>query len=210
VSVVDPDDPAATGFDVILARDAPGTAPRHDLSALVPFTPVPVAGVVLAPGQAEYGTGRRHDEVHSRLTSWLSDHDCALVPLDTRLDTREWRSFGTPDQLLSVIGRLDIVVTTRLHGLVGALRCGVPALAVDPVADGAKLAAQARTWDWPAVLTADEMSDDALERWWRWCLSEEGRTRARTRTVGNELITELLAAIDAAPPESSAAESGSP
>jgi hypothetical protein len=136
VSVIDPRDPAAAGFDVILARDAPGASPRRDLAALAPFAPVPVAGVVLAPGQGEYGARRRHGEVHARLTSWLRDQDCARLPLDTRLDGREWRSFGTPDQLLSVVGRLDVVVTTRLHGLVTALRCGVPALAVDPVMEG--------------------------------------------------------------------------
>jgi Polysaccharide pyruvyl transferase len=36
-----------------------------------------------------------------------------------------------------IVGRLDFVVTMRLHGLVLALKHGVPALAVDPVADGA-------------------------------------------------------------------------
>lgn len=33
-----------------------------------------------------------------------------------------------------MLRRLDVVVTTRLHGLVLALKNGVPALAVDPVA----------------------------------------------------------------------------
>jgi hypothetical protein len=129
------------------------------------------------------------------LTSWLAGRDCAPLLVDTRLDRRDWRSFGTPDQLLSVVGRLDVVVTTRLHGLVTALRCGVPALAVDPVAGGAKVAAQAHAWNWPAVLTADELSDAALDRWWRWCLSEEGRAAARAREADRTLIDELLTAL---------------
>jgi hypothetical protein len=201
VSVIDPDDPAATGFHLILPRDAPGAAPRRDLSALAPVRPVPVAGVILAPGQGEYGTARRHDEVHTRITSWLAGRDCASLPLDTRLDHRDWRTFATPDQLLSVIDRLDVVVTTRLHGLVTALRCGVPALAVDPVEDGAKVAAQARAWDWPAVVTAAGLRDDALDRWWHWCLSREGRTAARTRGPDETLVGELLAALGIPPPE---------
>ncbi|MCW2864233.1 MAG: Polysaccharide pyruvyl transferase [Actinoallomurus sp.] len=192
VSVIDPLDPAAAGFDVILARDAPGTSPRPDLAVLATFAPVPVAGVVLAPGQGEYGARRRHREVHAQLTSWLGGLDCAHVLLDTRLDGREWDSFGTPDQLLSVISRLDVVVTTRLHGMVTALRCGVPALAVDPVADGAKVSAQAWALDWPAVLTCDELSRSALDRWWGWCLSGEGRSAARSSGAEDRLIGELL------------------
>ena len=164
VSVVDPGNLAARGFDVILARDAPGAKPRRDLSALPSPAPSPVAGVVLAPGQGEYGAGRRHDDVHERLTSWLCGRDCARLPLDTRLDHREWRAFGSPGELLSVVARLDVMVTTRLHGLVTALRCGVPALAVDPVEGGAKVAAQARAWEWPAALTAEEAAPEALRR----------------------------------------------
>jgi hypothetical protein len=195
VSVIDPDDPAAAGFDVILARDAPGSPPRHDLAAHAPYEPVPVAGVVLAPGQGEYGTRRRHDEVHERLTAWLAARDCARVTLDTRLDGRDWRSFATPDQLLSVVRRLDVVVTTRLHGLVTALRCGVPAVAVDPVAGGAKVAAQAHAWGWPAVLSADELSEGALDQWWDWCLSDEGRKAAASAGADDRLVAELRSAL---------------
>jgi hypothetical protein len=195
VSVIDHRDPAAAGFHVVLARDAPGAPPRRDLAALGAAGPVPVAGVVLAPGQAEYGARRRHDEVHLRLTSWLAGQDCARLSLDTRLDRCDWRSFATPDQLLSVVARLDIVVTTRLHGLVTALRCGVPVLAVDPVAGGAKVAAQARAWSWPSVLTAGELSESALDRWWAWCLSGGGRAAARSPVTDDGLLTELLTAL---------------
>ncbi|GLY75864.1 polysaccharide pyruvyl transferase [Actinoallomurus iriomotensis] len=199
VSVIDPRDPAVTGFDVVLPRDAPDAAPRRDLAALPAHAPVPVAGVVLAPGQAEYGSERRHDEVHDRLTSWLARRDCARLVLDTRLDHDDWRCFGTPDQLLSVVGRLDVVVTTRLHGLVTALRCGVPALAVDPVRRGAKVSAQARTWRWPATLTAEEMTEDTLDRWWQWCLGTEGRHAAAraSRDTDDALLGDLRTALGA-------------
>lgn len=49
----------------------------------------------------------------------------------------------------------DLVVTTRLRGLVLALRNGVPALAVDPVVGGAKVAAQGRAWDRPVLTMTD-------------------------------------------------------
>ncbi|WP_243722928.1 polysaccharide pyruvyl transferase family protein [Actinomadura sp. 7K507] len=205
VSVIDPDDPAVTGFDAVLARDAPAEAPRHDLAAL-PATPsVPVAGVVLAPGQAEYGA-RRDGRAEEELTDWLGARECARVPLDTRLDPRDWRLCTTAAELESALRRLDLVVTTRLHGLVLALKNGVPALAVDPVGGGAKVAAQARAWSWPAVVTVPErapgrdgplLDERELDRWWEWCLSPEGAGRAPALPADGAMIGELMDVLGA-------------
>lgn len=181
VSVIDPADPAAAGFHAILARDGTGGSPRRDLAAGVGVPPVPVAGVCLAPGQREYGERRRHDEVTAGLGAWLEGQECARVVLDTRLDPRGWRNHATPSQVEAIIRRLDVVVTTRLHGLVLALKNGVPALAIDPVAGGAKVSAQARAWDWPAVITTGgRVGAGELDRQWRWCLSREAAERADT------------------------------
>ncbi|NKZ09073.1 polysaccharide pyruvyl transferase family protein [Actinomadura latina] len=204
VSVIDPDDPAVTGFDAVLARDAPGEAPRHDLAAQPATPPVPVVGVVLAPGQREYGGRRLHDRIQRELTDWLAARECARLPLDTRLDPRDWRLFGTAAELESVLRRLDLVVTTRLHGLVLALKNGVPPLAVDPVGGGAKVTAQARAWSWPAVVTVpgdrrDEPLLDAaeLDRWWDWALSPGGAGRAPAVAADGAVIGELLDVLGA-------------
>lgn len=202
VSVIDPEDPAVTGFDVVLPRDGSG-GPRRDLSATVETGIVPVVGVVLAPGQAEYGERRRHERVRDQLTAWVAGQDCAPVPLDTRLDAKDWRLCATPGQYESIVGRLDLVVTTRLHGLVLALKNGVPALAADPVAGGAKVGAQAAAWDWP-VLTCpgadgpEPLPGDALRELWAWCLTSEARAAARDRAAGPSpsLLTDLLNALD--------------
>jgi hypothetical protein len=77
VTVHDPADPAVTGFDVVLGRDAAGRAGHRDLASTVDATPVPVVGVVLAPGQPEYRERRRHELVHERLAAWLTEQDCA-------------------------------------------------------------------------------------------------------------------------------------
>ncbi|GAB2999189.1 polysaccharide pyruvyl transferase family protein [Streptomyces pseudoechinosporeus] len=179
VSVVDPDDPAVTGFHLVLPRDAPGTDPVPDLSVSAPAgRPTPVIGVILTYGQQEYGPRRRHGDVADTVTRWLVGKDCARVELETRLDTRDWRLNSTPEQLQSVLARLDCVVTDRLHGLVLALRTGIPALAVDPVAGGAKVTAQARACDWPALVPAERLDARRLDRWWEWCLTS-GRSAAR-------------------------------
>ncbi|MET9773700.1 polysaccharide pyruvyl transferase family protein [Streptomyces sp. NPDC006367] len=184
VSVVDPASPAVTGFDRVLARDAAGSAPALDLAARAPALPArPVVGVVLTHGQHEYGARRRHAEVAEDVTRWLAGKDCARLELETRLDAHDWRLCGTPAQLESVLSRLDLVVTDRLHGLVLALRAGTPALAVDPVAGGAKVTAQARACGWPALVAAERLETGVLERWWAWCLAD-GREAARRIGAG--------------------------
>lgn len=112
------------------------------------------------------------------MTRWLSGRDCARLELDTRLDVHDWRLSATPAQLESVLCRLDLVVTDRLHGMVLALRAGVPTLTVDPVEGGAKVTAQARACGWPAVVPAEQLDACALNHWWDWCMST-GRGLAR-------------------------------
>jgi hypothetical protein len=182
VSVIDPADPAAAGFDVILARDSPGAPPTGDLAAAARPPLMPVAGVIHVGEQREYSGRGRHETVSQSLASWLPGCGCALLPLETRLDSRDGRLCSTPAELESILSRLDLVITMRMHGLVLALKHGVPALAVDPVAGGAKVTAQARSWRWPAVVTpgpAGTVDADAMDRWRDWCLSEPGRLAAQ-------------------------------
>ncbi|MEU7261155.1 polysaccharide pyruvyl transferase family protein [Streptomyces rimosus] len=197
VSVPDPDDPAVTRFDEVLARDLAGRrAGAQDLSLRAPAPgDVPLVGVVLTGGQHEYGARRRHEEVTERLTDWLGTVDAARVPLDTRLDSRDWRLPATPDHLHAVLARLDVVVTTRLHGMVLALRAGTPALAVDPVEGGAKVSAQAAALGWPAVLRCEQAGKRELDRLFAWCLSPQGRAQTGPHTLppdGDGLLGGLL------------------
>jgi len=178
-SVLDTADPAVTGFHRVLPRDAPAARPVPDLAARAPTEPAtPVVGVILTHGQHEYGALRRHGEAAETVTQWLAGKDCARVELETRLDNHDWRLCATPAQFESALARMDLVVTDRLHGLVLALRDGVPALAVDPVAGGAKLTAQADACGWPALVPADRLSTRRLDHWWQWCLTS-GRVAAR-------------------------------
>ncbi|AEW97514.1 MULTISPECIES: polysaccharide pyruvyl transferase family protein [Streptomycetaceae] len=194
VSVPDPDDPAVTGFDVVLARDGPGVEPAVDLSVHAPRAAgLPLIGVVTAHGQGEYRDLRRHEQVNADLDAWLCGLDVARLPLETRLDRGDWRLPGNVAQLERVIRACDAVVTSRLHGLVLALRGGVPALAVDPVAGGAKVTAQAQALGWPAILPADRVHPPELDRMLGWCLSPQGRQRARENppTPGHDLLDAL-------------------
>jgi Polysaccharide pyruvyl transferase len=168
----------ARRFDAVVERDGDGPA-RPDLSLLRPASRVPVVGVMIGHPQGEYGDRGRHDVVEAAVRHLLASADVAAIPLDTRLDTRDALLPSTPDQVEAVLGRLDALVTARLHGLVLALKQGVPALAVDPIAGGAKVAAQAAALGWPAVVRAEELSASRLQSCLRWCLGDAARRQAR-------------------------------
>jgi hypothetical protein len=182
VTVLDPSDPAAVGFDLVMPRDAPRRTPQIDLSAgpAAETAAVPVIGVAIASGQGEYGGNRRHQRVNECLAAWLREADLCTVPLDTRLDRNDWTLAREPAQFISLLRRLDTVVTTRLHGLAIALANGVPALAVDPVAGRGKVSAQAAAWHWPIVLTEDRCAPPELDAALARCLSPVGRQRAQS------------------------------
>lgn len=198
VTVVDTDDPVVAMFDEVIARDAPGAPARRDLSAQISAPASPVAGVYLTAGQHEYGERRGHDAVVDGLVTWLTGLDAALLELDTRLDPRDWRLPTGPGHVSSVLARLDVVITMRMHGLVLALHEGVPAVAVDPVLGGGKVSAQAAALGWPAVIAAEDLTPGTLDRWWRWCLSDEGRDAARALAGDRPdegMLDELLSAL---------------
>jgi hypothetical protein len=106
-----------------------------------------------------------------------------VVPIDTRLDVDSSQGnragLRSPTEIESLISRMDMVVTTRLHGMVLALKNGVPAVAVDPQAGGAKIMRQANEIGWPAALSVDSATDKALQDAFDYCLSAEARARAR-------------------------------
>ncbi|NYH50977.1 hypothetical protein HNR06_000566 [Nocardiopsis arvandica] len=204
VSVTDPRSPAFLGFHTVLSRDGAGEESRRDLAAGAPAGPsVPVVGVATAPGQGEYRDRSAHAGVHRSLERWLVTKDCARVPVDTRLDTSDWLHCAEPHQFDALVRRMDLVVTTRLHGLVLALRNGVPALVVDPVAGGAKVAAQGRVWDWPVETVRhpeEELDPGRLDRLWKWCLgSGPQEARSRSGDLGSPLVGALSEALRAHP-----------
>ena len=182
VSVLDPADPAVARFHRVIPRDHPDVEPRPDLAAVAPqrsAAGTPVLGVLLTGGQREYGARRRHEAVTDAVRPWLDGLAAGLLDLDTRLDPRDWRLASSPEQLHAVITRLDAVVSMRMHGLVLGLKAAVPVVALDPVAGGGKVTAQARALGWPVVLGAEDLAPEALDRSLDWCLSTEGCALAR-------------------------------
>jgi hypothetical protein len=162
-------------FDLLLERDSSRTT-RPDLALLAASEPVPVAGIVLIAGQPEYQAGR-HEQANRAIHQVVASRDIAAVAIDTRLDLNE-TGLRTERQVESLIARMDVVVTTRLHGLVLALKNGVPVVAVDPVDGGAKVLRQAKALGWPSVLTPSELTHAALNAALDWALGDSARQLA--------------------------------
>ena len=160
-------------------------ADRPDIALGASSSQVPVVGVVLVHDQKEY-PGAMHAAANAAIDLLLQPREVAMVDIDTCFDPPNRTRLRTPREVETLIARTDVVVTTRLHGLVLALKNGVPALAIDPIAGGAKVAAQARVLGWPAAVTADALDDVDLAALLDWCLTPAARDQAtdsRTRAL---------------------------
>lgn len=155
-----------------LAESEEVTTP--DITFLSTRPLVPVVGVCLVE---PYGAIHENQcfEFISRL---LGSHELAVVPIDTRLD-KNYTSLASPAEVESVLSRMDVVVTTRLHGTVLSLKNGVPVIALDPGGDSCKIIRLAQTIDWPCAFRGDQLSDKDLHQALEFCLSWRGRLKAR-------------------------------
>lgn len=158
-------------FDVLFERDS-DRATRPDLVFAASLGDAPLVGQILVHKQKEYGERGGHDDAHKLIRRVLAERNAACVPIDTCLEDNAG-GLATPEQINAVIARMDLVVTTRMHGLVMALRNGVPAVAVDAIRGGAKVLAQARSVDWPLVTVIDELTEDWLRDAIDRCLHPE-------------------------------------
>jgi hypothetical protein len=164
-------------FDLLIERDSTSSV-RPDLVLLAPSDSVPVVGIVLVHDQREYRTDGAHALANAAIERLIESRTVAPVRIDTRLDVNA-TALRTPAAVETLIARMDVVVTTRLHGLVLALKHGVPAVALDPIAGGAKLCRQARALGWPMCFLADRITDQQVSEAFDYCLTAAARTAAR-------------------------------
>ncbi len=158
--------------DALLEREG---LPDYAWHAPGPAELPPVLGVVRAPAQAEHGA-TLHREAGDRLLELAVAHGAPLsFDTDLLLVSEPVHRFTSAARVEALVARCDVVLTSRMHGLVLALRAGVPALALDPVAGGGKVTAQARAVGWPAVRAPAADDLDALVA---WCLGPEARATA--------------------------------
>jgi len=166
-------------FEVLLERDSDRTV-RADLSFREAPSRVPVVGLCLTGFQREYGDRHRGALAEEKLRRLIQASGVAVIEMDTSVPAATNR-FGLSNaaQFESLCGRLDVMLTTRLHGMVLALKNGIPTIAIDPVAGGDKVTSQAHKLGWRTVFEPDQVSDTDLQAALEWCLSEAARAEAR-------------------------------
>ena len=160
-------------FDVLIERDS-----SKDVNADIVFLSrqplVPVVGICLV----EHYDNALVDEANASIMNMVDSREMATVSIDTRLDCNS-TSLRTPSEVESLIARMDVVITTRLHGTVLALKHGIPAIAIDPVAGGHKIKRQAELIGWPVVFTADALNNLSLQKALNYCLTTKAREKAK-------------------------------
>jgi len=111
---------------------------------------------------------------------------------------------ASPEQFESVCARVDVMLTTRLHGTVLSLKNGIPVIAVDAISGGGKVLRQANAIGWPEAFAIDQATDAALDEALARCLHPAGRDRAQSCAAGarealGNFSRDFAAALHAAP-----------
>lgn len=161
-------------FDVLIERDSV-LMTRPDLTFLSEPPDVPVIGVCLR----EHAHGTRTAEAAIRRL--VQSREMATVQIDTRLDgSQEPAAFAprSPKEVEALLGRVDVVLTTRLHGMVLALKNGVPVIAIDPGNDGRKIVRQAGVVGWPVAFDVHDVTDEGMQQALDYCLTSEAQSLA--------------------------------
>ena len=165
-------------FDFLIERDSE-RAIRPDLSFLSLPPKVPVVGLCLATHQPEYRGRQQHERAAACLKALIERSGAAVVTLDTRSPLfRKSQGVANASQFESLCARVDVVLTTRLHGTVLALKNGIPVIAVDAIMDGGKLSAQVKLIGWPEIYNASDVTSTILDEALTRCLAPGARAAA--------------------------------
>ena len=185
-------------FEILFERDS-SAATNPDITFLSRQELVPVVGVCLVEPYGAIDAIGLVPNANDAIQRLIDSREISVVLIDTRLDANI-TGLRSAAEVESLIARMDVVVTTRLHGIVLSLKNGVPVIAVDPAPGGGKICLQGETIEWPMVFAADTVTDEVLQDAFEYCLTEEARMRAKdcselaTKKV-QELRSKFIAVI---------------
>lgn len=149
-------------FDVLFPRDT-SDSQIPDLSLLYESEDVPVIGLCLAPDQPEYGIKQNHSTVNQILKEVIISKGYGIINMNT-----QWPHFrndyhiSSPNSYEAICRRIDVLMTTRLHGLVIGLKTGIPVIAVDPIIGGGKIIQQGKALNWPYVFSSEDINKSMI------------------------------------------------
>lgn len=162
---------ATHSFDPLLPRDLPGES-NSDIVFAAPLASEPLAGLILAHEQSEYGPRQRHTRARGVFDDFLRRDHVVAVPLDP-LHMYNIAGLERAEQFDNIVRQPDVVLTTRLHGMVFALKNGIPVVAVDAMAGWAKVTKQAAALGWPLVFDGATVTEAEIQEAVARCLNGE-------------------------------------
>jgi hypothetical protein len=200
-------------FDEVLARE--GRAERfQDLAIVAPSgvhprrrkrRPSPTIGLALRGPQGEYGQGlclweRTEQIAHEAAEHVLQHHGGRMVTIENHLQ----RSGRPPEGIEAQYADCDLIITSRFHGAMLALRHLVPFIAIDQIRGGAKVLNLVGATRWPYVFEASAVDAARMAAAATDILSGTVDpllfdVRARTVAEANRTLTSLTQLVRALP-----------
>lgn len=172
------EDMTSNKFDLLYPRDTPDIN-NPDIVFSSKVDRLPLIGICLVHAQYEYGDKQRHDKVINTVKEYLEVNRVASVNIDT-LYLNNNSGISNAVSFENVVSRFDVVISSRLHGMVFSLKNGVPVVAIDSVFGGAKVTKQANALNWPIILNGGDITVEAIEEAVNQCLSSDIKALAKT------------------------------
>jgi len=147
-------------FDVVFARQ--GVKESYgDVAILANHVSVneenhekTVIGISLRGIQGEYGEHLcKWQAVEEIVTNLIKHQDWQIIRIENKLAN----SGILPDEIESLYATCDLVITTRYHGAIMALKYNVPFIAIDQIEGGAKVFELLQNLKWPYTYKIENM-----------------------------------------------------
>jgi hypothetical protein len=157
-------------LDFIISRESPNEN-NPELAFKAKSDKVLVIGVALVHPQGEKNESA-HEEVEKAIKKYFNKSKHASIILDTMINVsiagndirRNKANIATISQLEALIRKCDVVISSRLHGLVYALKNNVPVVAIDPIVGGRKITAQSKEINWPVIIQGKGISWESISK----------------------------------------------
>lgn len=158
-------------FQVVFARQG-GNKDYGDVAIVAPkplrteglnHKRSPKIGVVLSGKQGEYGAERcLWKETETLVLRTALAAICDNQGNITHIENHLVRSGISPYEIEQQYSECDLIITSRFHGGIEALRSGVPFIAIDQIKGGAKVVPLLSQLGWPYVYKVDNVNLDEI------------------------------------------------
>src|ERR1017187_3375703 len=156
-------------FDIVFAREG-GSRRYEDVAILAPLTSRRLVdsqrvgirvGLALRGPQGEYGEcldGTVRKLAESAVNTLSASRPVDVVEIEHHLV----RSGRTPPEIEGLYAGCDLIITSRFHGGMLALRNTIPFIAIDQIRGGAKISSLLKPTGWPYVFRADSVAIETI------------------------------------------------